>query len=114
MLTSSIGVSALPDFDLVSIATLCISIAAVILTYIDMRRRLKKEREFSKSMAKLINTLREELQLSRKKSMTKDELKRQKLLAQKEQQQWNHMKDVAKAVGWFLDRMEDAEEPEED
>lgn len=101
------------DFDLVTILTLCVSIVAVILTYIDMRRRLKQEQEFSKSMGRLINTLREELQLFRKKSMTNDDLKRQQLLAQKGQQQWKRMKDVARGIGWFLDRMEDTEEEEE-
>ena len=62
---------------------------------------------------RLINTMREELQLFRKKSMANDDLKRQQLLAQKGQQQWNRMKDVARGIGWFLDRMEDAEEEEE-
>ena len=102
------------DFDLVTILTLCVSIVAVILTYIDMRRRLKQAQEFSKSSGRLINTLREELQLFRKKSMTNDDLKRQQLLAQKGQQQWNRMKDVARGIGWFLDRMEDTEEQEEE
>lgn len=41
----------------VSIVTISVSIVAVAITYVDMRRRLKQEREFSKSMANLINTL---------------------------------------------------------
>jgi len=99
-------------FDLLSILTLCVSITAVILTYIDMRIRLSREREFSKSMARLINTLREELQLFRKKSVTSEDIERQKLLAQREQQQWNQLKDVAKLIGWFLERAEEYEEEE--
>jgi hypothetical protein len=71
-----------------------------------MRRRLKQEQQLSKSMAKIISTLREELRLFRKKSMTNEDLERQKLLAQKEKQQWNQMRDVAKAVGWLLERAE--------
>lgn len=97
-------------FDLPFILTLSISIVAVILTYIDIRRRLRQEREFSQSMANLINTLREELELFRKQSMTSEDVKRQKLLAQREQQQWNRIKDVAKAIGWFLEQAEDEEE----
>jgi hypothetical protein len=88
------------------ILSLSVSIIAVILTYIDMRRRLKQEQQLSKSMAKIISTLREELRLFRKKSMTNEDLERQKLLAQKEKQQWNQMRDVAKAVGWLLERAE--------
>jgi len=100
----------LSGFDLPFILTLSISIVAVILTYIDIRRRLRQEREFSQSMANLINTLREELELFRKQSMTSEDVKRQKLLAQREQQQWNRIKDVAKAIGWFLEQAEDEEE----
>lgn len=95
------------NFDLPFVLTLGVSIIAVVISYIDMRRRLKQEREFSQSMANLINTLREELELFRKQSKTSEDMKRQKLLAQREQQQWNRMKDVAKAIGWFLDYMED-------
>lgn len=82
----------------------------VILTYVDMRRRLKQEREFSQSMANLINTLREELELFRKQSKTSEDLTRQRLLAQREQQQWNRMKDVAKTIGWILEHAVDDEE----
>lgn len=75
-----------------------------------MRRRLKQEREFSQSMANLINTLREELELFRKQSKTSEDLTRQRLLAQREQQQWNRMKDVAKTIGWILEHAVDDEE----
>lgn len=98
------------DLDLPFVLTLSVSIIAVIVSYIDMRRRLKREREFSQSMANLINTLREELELFRKQSMTSEDVKRQKLLAQREQQQWNRMKDIAKAIGWILEHAEDDEE----
>lgn len=102
------------DFDLPFIFTLGVSIVAVILSYIDMRRRLKQEREFSQSMANLVNTLREELELFRKQSMTSEDMKRQKLLAQREQQQWNRMKDIAKAIGWILEHAEDEYEEEDE
>jgi len=58
-------------------------------------------------MANLINTLREELGLVRKQSKTSEDLDRQKLLVKREQQQWNRMKDVFKAIGWFLEHAED-------
>jgi len=96
--------------DLFSILTLSISIIAVVISYMDMRRRLDQEREFSQLMANLINTLREELKLFKKQSMTNKDIERQKLLAQREQQQWNRMRDVAQAIGWFLEHMEDTEE----
>lgn len=100
----------LSNFDLPFVVALSVSIVAVILTYIDMRRRLKQEREFSKSMANLINTLREELELFRKQSRTSEDIQRQRLLAQREQQQWNRIKDFASAIGWILEHAEDDEE----
>lgn len=76
-----------------------------------MRRRLKQEREFSQSMANLINTLREELQLFRKQSMTNEDLKRQELLAKKGEQQWKQITDIATGIYRVL---KDSEENEED
>lgn len=98
------------DYDLVAILSLTVSIVAVIIAYVDMRRRLKAEREFNKSMAKLVNTLRMELELFRKQSKTSEDLERQKLLAKQSQQQWNQLKDVAKAVGWILEHAENEED----
>ena len=95
------------DFDLPFALTIAVSIIAVILTYIDMRRRLKQEREFSQSMAKLIDTLREELKLFRNPSQ---DTARQNLLAQREEQQWNRLKDVGKAIGWLFEQAEDDEQ----
>jgi ABC-type transport system involved in cytochrome bd biosynthesis fused ATPase/permease subunit len=106
-------VKTLVGFELFPILTLCVSIIAVILTYVDMRKRLSQEQEFSKSMANLINTLREELKLFRKKSSTSDDIERQKLLFKKEQQQWNQFKDIAKAIGWFMEQAENEEDEEE-
>ena len=93
-------------FDLSFILSLSVSIIAVIITYIDMRRRLRQEREVSQQMANLINTLREELQLFRKQSKTSEDLKRQELLAKKGKQQWKQITDVAKGIGWLLEHVE--------
>jgi len=98
------------DYDLVAVLSLSVSIIAVIIAYVDMRRRLKAEREFNKSMAKLVNTLREELELFRKQSKTSEDLERQKLLAQQSQQQWKQLKDVAKTIGWILEHAENDNE----
>jgi ABC-type transport system involved in cytochrome bd biosynthesis fused ATPase/permease subunit len=98
------------DYDLVAILSLTVSIIAVVTAYVDMRRRLKAEREFNKSMAKLVNTLREELELFRKQSKTSEDLERQKHLASQSQRQWNQLKDVAKAIGWILEHSEDNED----
>jgi pilus assembly protein TadC len=103
------GVGNLSDFDLAFALTFSVSIIAVVLTYIDMRRRLKQEREFSQSMANLINTLREELELSRKQSKTTVDIERQKILAQQGKQQWNQIKDIGKAIGWILEHAEENE-----
>jgi hypothetical protein len=102
----------LADLDLAFVITTSIAIIAVILSYIDMRRRLRQEQEASKAMANLINTLREELELFRNQSKTSEDLERQKLLARKERQQWNRMKDVFKAIGWFVEHAEDEENEE--
>jgi len=106
----------LSDLDLPFVLTLGVSIVAVILTYIDMRRRLKQQQDFSKSFVKLVNTLREELKLFRKQSKgvsaTGQELEKQKILAQKEQQQWNQLKDIAKGIGWILEHTEEDYEEE--
>lgn len=64
-------------------------------------------------MAKLINTLREELRLFRKKSTASDDIERQELLTKREKQQWNRMKDIAKAIGWILEHAEDECEEDE-
>jgi hypothetical protein len=98
------------DYDLVAILSLSVSIFAVIIAYVDMRRRLKAEREFNKSMARLVNTLREELELFRKQSKTSEDLERQKLLAQQGQKQWKQLKDIAKAIGWILEHAENDNE----
>ena len=58
-------------------------------------------------MAELINTLREELELFRKRSMTNEELQRQKVLVQREKQQWKQITDIGKAIGWILEYSED-------
>ena len=79
-----------------------------------MRRKWKAEREFNKSMANLVNTLREELELFRKQSKTSEDLEKQKLLAQQEKQQWKRLTDVAKGIGWIFDRFADNEENYED
>ena len=100
------------DFDLLFTAlSLLVSVAMVVITYIDMRRRLRQEREtasaVSRSMAKLIDTLREELRLLRSSSQ---DTAKQQLLAEREKQQWDRLKDVGKAIGWFLEHAEDDEE----
>lgn len=101
--------SNLSDFDLPFVLSISVSIVAVFLTYLDMRRRLKQEREFSQSMANLVNTLREELELFRKQSKTNEDLRRQELLAKREKQQWKQITDIAKGIGWFLEHAEDNE-----
>jgi hypothetical protein len=98
------------DFDLPFALTISVSIIAVAITYVDMRRRLKQEREFSKSMANLINTLREELELFRKQSMTSEDIKRQELLFKQGQQQWNQIKDFGKLIGWVIEHTKNNED----
>ena len=98
------------DLDVAFALTLSVSIVAVILSYVDMRRRLKQEREASQSMANLIKTLKEELELFRKQSKTNEDVERQKLLVLREQQQWKQIVDVGKAIGWILEHTEDVEE----
>jgi len=66
------------NYDLVAILSLTVSTIAVIIAYLDMRRGLKSEREFNKLMAKLVNTLREELELFRKRSKTSEDLESRK------------------------------------
>jgi hypothetical protein len=90
--------------------TISVSIIAVVLTYVDMRRRLKQEREFSKSMATLVNTLREELELFRKQSKTSEDLKRQELLFKQGQQQWKQITDIGKLVGWAIKQAQNEED----
>lgn len=58
-------------------------------------------------MAKLIETLREELKLFRNSSQ---DTVRQNLLAQREEQQWNRLKDVGKTIGWLFEHAEDDEQ----
>jgi len=97
----------------ISIVTISVSIIAVAITYIDMRRRLKQEREFSQSMANLINTLREELEIFRKQSKTSEDIKRQELLFKQGQQQWKQITDIGRAIGKILEYAGNAEDNEE-
>lgn len=105
------------DFNLPFVLTLSVSIIAVILSYVDIRRRLEEQQEFSKLFMKLLDTLREELKLFKKHSKgistTRQELEREKILAQREQQQWKQIKDVARAIGWILEHTEDDNEEDE-
>jgi hypothetical protein len=55
-------------------------------------------------MANLVHTLREELELFRKQSKTNEDLKRQELLSQQGQQQWNQIKDIGKLIGWVFEQ----------
>jgi hypothetical protein len=100
----------LSEFDLAFARSLSVSIIAVVLTYIDMRKRLKQERKFSKSMANLINTLREELELFRKQSMTSEDLTRQELLFKQGQQQWKQITDIGKLIGWVIKQAQNDED----
>jgi len=90
---------------------LAVSIIAVILFYIDMRRRFKQEQDSSKALAELVSSMREELKLFRKQlegsALSRTELERQKLLAQREQQQWKKIRDIGKTIGWILEHSED-------
>ena len=106
------------DFDIPFLLTFGVSLAMVLITYIDMRKRLKEQQVFSKLSMELLGTLKEELKLFREQpkgvSTTKQELKRQKILADREKQQWNKIKDVAKAIGWIWEHTEDDSEEEDD
>jgi len=104
----------LTNLDLPFAITISISIIAVILTYVDMRRRLKQERESSLQMANLINTLREELELFRKQSKTSEDLRRQELLFKKEKQQWKQITDIFKGAYTALKDSEEDEHNEEE
>jgi hypothetical protein len=97
----------LSDFNLAFTLSLSVSIIAVVLTYVDMRRRLKQEREFSQSMANLINTLKEELQLFRKQSSANMDLELLKILTEREQQQWKRIIELGKATGIFKHTTDD-------
>lgn len=94
----------------ISIVTISVSIIAVAISYIDMRRRLEQERKFSKSMADLINTLREELELFRKQSKTSEDIKKQELLFKQGQQQWKQVTDIGKLFGWFIKQAQNEED----
>jgi hypothetical protein len=90
-----------------------IALTAVVLTYVDMRRRQKQDREFAEAQAELIDTFREELELFRKQlnqggrpNLSNDELEQQKLLQRRSEQQWRQMRDLGKAIGWILKHSE--------
>ena len=87
---------------------------AVVLTYTDMRRRLKQDREFSDAQAKLIKTFQEELKLFRKqlsqrrgRDLSKADLERQKLLQRRAEHQWRQFRDIAKAVGRIIEELDE-------
>jgi hypothetical protein len=87
-----------------------ISLVAVVLAYMDIRRRQTQDRIASQATLSFIATLKRELQLVRNQlaqGFVSNELLAQQRLAQKrEQDAWNRLVDIAKGIGWFMDRMD--------
>jgi hypothetical protein len=94
-----------------------ISVFAVILFYVDMRRRLKQEQDASKSMLDLINVMREELTLFREQigrgKLSNEEFERQKLLQRQEELKWRKARDIVKGIKWLAENVDDTEDEEE-
>jgi hypothetical protein len=85
-----------------------ISVAAVVLSYVDLRFRQKQEKAASRATTDLILAMRQEIQILQRRieiGATNNELIRQQELAHRQEQEaWNRLKDVAKGVGWLLER----------
>jgi hypothetical protein len=87
-----------------------VSVAGLLLVYVDMRRRQQSDREASKLMFDLISTMRDELQLLKQQMGNSGLTTQQALLQKQEQAQWKRLTDVAKGIAWLWKKMEQGEE----
>ena|SRR3989442_8692051 len=67
--------------------------------------RQKRDRSISKATFDLLRTMRKELQ-SKQAGVTTG-LAAQQELRKREELEWKKLKDVAKAIGWWLDRTDE-------
>jgi len=81
----------------------------VLLVYVDMRRRQTSDRDASRIMFGLINTMKQELQLIRQKVGSAGITSQQSLLQRKEQTQWKQLTDLARGFAWLVERWEEFE-----
>jgi hypothetical protein len=95
-----------------------IALSAVVLAYFDLRRKQQQDRmtaqqtiKTSRQTISLLATLIQEMELMRvsalSSQLSNQQTKQQALLQKKEQDEWNRLKDVGKAIGWILDRAEE-------
>ncbi len=70
--------------------------------------RQKQDRSISKAVFDLLRTMRKELQS--KQTGTTTGLAAQQELRKREELEWKKLRDVAKAIGWWLDRTSDDED----
>ncbi len=79
-----------------------ISIVAVLLFYLDMRWRIKREEKTSVEMAQMIRVLKQELELFRKQAegghLTSQELQKQKALQSQSDTIWKGVMNALKAA----------------
>ena len=82
-----------------------ISLIAVLLFYVDTRRRQKADREAGETMVSLIRTMGKELDLIKQQIGQSGMTKQQIALQKNEELDWKKLKDIAKGVGWIFDRL---------
>ena len=82
-----------------------ISMVAVVLLYLDMRGRIKREETTSTELAQLVKVMREELELFRKQTqggqLTTQELLRQRTLQSQSDATWKNLTNLLKTAKLF-------------
>src|SRR5579872_6586383 len=84
-----------------------ISIIAISVSYLDVRRRQHSDREATEALLALIKTMKEELDLLEKQSTDRTDLSKAALLQKQEEANWRKLRDIGKGVKWFLDALGD-------
>ena len=87
-----------------------IAVGALVVSVAEIRRE-RKDREISRAMLDLIKTMREDLKRVQQPIYAQSPgILSESELRKREALQWQKLKDVAKAVGWIWDRLEEDDE----
>ena len=101
-----------------------VAVIVAIMSFLEVRRQTKQNKEQTKLLEAISKALPYTIRGKRAKSMSNkklntdtalskagsDDIKRMKIELEKEKLQWQKNKDIAKGIGWIIDRLNSDEE----
>jgi hypothetical protein len=102
--------------DLVSLSVAAAAIIIALLSWWEARRHSELLRSMAKSLAYIARARRSSAKLTSASpsnlstQQRAEERRRLKLELEREKEQWRRQKDIAKAIGWIVDRLGEDEE----